>query len=69
MSTLGSSIVTALGAGSGIDTSALVKSLVSASRDPKQQAITSQQSLNSSRISAVGSAISSLDTFADDPVP
>ncbi|BBD98906.1 flagellar hook protein [Sphingobium amiense] len=65
MSTLGSSIVTALGAGSGIDTSALVKSLVSASRDPKQQAITSQQSLNSSRISAVGSAISSLDTFAD----
>ena len=65
MSTLGSSILTALGAGSGIDTSALVKSLVGATRDPKQQAITSQQTLNNSRISAVGSAISSLDTFAD----
>ncbi|PZU13245.1 MAG: flagellar hook protein [Sphingobium sp.] len=65
MTTLGSSILTSLGAGSGVDTSALVKNLVSAARDPKQQAITNQQTLNNSRISAVGSAISSLDTFAN----
>lgn len=65
MTTVGSSILTALNAGSGIDTSALVSSLVSATREPKQTAITSQQTLNSSRISALASAVSSLDTFAD----
>jgi flagellar hook-associated protein 2 len=62
---VGSSILTALGAGSGIDTSSLVSSLVSATREPKQTVITNQQTLNNSRISAVASAISSLDTFAD----
>jgi len=65
MTSVGSSILTALGAGSGIDTSSLVSSLVSATRDPKESAITSRQSLNTSRISALASAISSLDTFAD----
>jgi flagellar hook-associated protein 2 len=65
MTSVGSSILTALNAGSGIDTSALVTSLVSATREPKQTAITSRQSLNTSRISALASAISSLDTFAD----
>lgn len=65
MTTVGSSILTALGAGSGIDTSALVSSLVSATREPKQTAITDRQSLNTSRISALASAISSLNTFAD----
>ncbi|KQM98510.1 flagellar hook protein [Sphingobium sp. Leaf26] len=65
MTAVGSSILTALNAGSGIDTSALVSSLVSATREPKQTAITDRQSLNSSRISALASAISSLDTFAD----
>ncbi|SEJ76514.1 flagellar hook-associated protein 2 [Sphingobium sp. AP50] len=65
MTSIGSSILTSLGAGSGIDTSALVSSLVSATREPKQSAITSNQTLNTSRISALASAISSLDTFAD----
>ncbi len=65
MTSVGSSILTALGAGSGIDTASLVSSLVSATREPKEGAITSRQSLNSSRISALASAISSLDTFAD----
>ena len=37
MTSVGSSILTALGAGSGIDTSSLVSSLVSATRDPKGQ--------------------------------
>lgn len=62
---VGSSILTALGANSGIDTSALVTSLVSATRDPRQSAITTQQTTNNARISALASAISSLDTFAD----
>ncbi|SEQ58067.1 flagellar filament capping protein FliD [Sphingobium sp. YR768] len=65
MTSVGSSILTSLGAGSGIDTAALVSSLVSATRQPKQSAITSNQTLNTSRISALASAISSLDTFAD----
>lgn len=61
---VGSNILTALGAGS-IDTASLVTSLVSATRDPKQQVITSKQSLNSARVSALASAVSSLDTFAN----
>lgn len=65
MTSVGSSILTALGAGSGIDTSALVSSLVSASRAPKQTSITNLQSLNDARISALASAVSSLDTFAN----
>lgn len=65
MTSVGSSILTALGAGSGIDTSALVSSLVSATRDPRETVITNQQTLNDSRISALASASSSLDTFAD----
>ncbi len=65
MTSVSSSISTALGIGSGIDTKALVASLVSATRDPKQQAITSRQSLNDARVSALASASSSLDTFAD----
>ena len=65
MTSVSSSILTALGAGSGIDTASLVSSLVSASKEPKQTAITSRQTLNSARISALASASSSLDTFAD----
>ena len=65
MTSVGSSVLSALNAGSGIDTAALVKSLVAATREPKQAAITSQQSLNTSRISALASAMASLDTFAD----
>ena len=65
MTSVSSSISTALGIGSGIDTSALVTSLVSAARDPKQQMLSSRQTTNSARISALASASSSLDTFAD----
>jgi len=65
MTSVSSSISTALGVGSGIDTNALVSSLVSAARDPKQKVITDRQSLNSARISALASASSSLDAFAD----
>lgn len=65
MTSVGSSIGSALGIGSGIDTGSLVANLVNAVRDPKQKVITAQQSLNSARISALGSASSSLNTFAD----
>jgi flagellar hook-associated protein 2 len=65
MTSVGSSVLTALNAGSGIDTNALVTSLVAATREPKQTAITARQSLNTSRISALASAMSSLNTFAD----
>lgn len=60
-----SSILTALGAGSGIDTASLVTSLVAATRDPKQQVITNRQTTNNAKISALASATNSLDTFAD----
>tara|TARA_R110000787_G_scaffold9028_2_gene31291 strand:+ start:17297 stop:18700 length:1404 start_codon:yes stop_codon:yes gene_type:complete len=65
MASVSSSITTALGVGSGIDTKSLVTSLVAAARDPKQDVITNRQSLNSARISALASASSSIDTFAD----
>jgi flagellar hook-associated protein 2 len=65
MTSVSSSILTALGAGSGIDTGSLVSSLVSAAKEPKQTAITSRQTTNSARISALASASNSLDTFAD----
>ncbi|MFZ2997966.1 flagellar filament capping protein FliD [Sphingobium sp.] len=65
MASVSSSITTALGVGSGIDTKSLVSSLVSAARDPKEKVINSRQSLTSARISALASASSSLDTFAD----
>ncbi|HJT41694.1 MAG TPA: flagellar filament capping protein FliD [Sphingobium sp.] len=65
MTSVSSSITTALGIGSGIDTSALVTSLVSAAREPKEKMLTSRQSANSARVSALASASSSLDTFAD----
>ncbi len=65
MASVTSNITTALGIGSGIDTRSLVSSLVAATRDPKEKVITDRQSLNSARISALASASSSLDTFAD----
>ena len=65
MTSVGGNILSALGANSGIDTSALVTSLVGATRDPRQSAINTQQSTNNARVSALASAMSSLDTFAD----
>lgn len=64
MTSIGSSIVSALNAGSGIDVSALVANLVSAVREPKETAITDKQTLNNARISALASAKSSLETFS-----
>jgi len=64
MTSIGTSISTSLGIGSGIDTGALVTKLVAAVREPKESVITSRQSTNNARISALASASSSLDTFS-----
>lgn len=57
-------IASALGMGTGINTTELVASLVSAARAPKQNAISDRVSTNEARISALASAKSSLSTFS-----
>lgn len=63
-SSIASSLATSLGVGSGIDTSSLVTQLVAATRDPKESLITTKQTTNNARISALASAKSSLSTFS-----
>lgn len=58
-------IASALGAGSGINTTQLVADLVSASREPKETVINSRMSANNARISALASAKSSLTNFSN----
>ncbi|WP_336959613.1 flagellar filament capping protein FliD [Sphingobium aquiterrae] len=65
MTSISSSISSALGINTGVDSAALVSQLVAATRDPKQSVITSRQSTNNTRISALASAKSSLDAFSD----
>jgi flagellar hook-associated protein 2 len=60
----GSAILTALGAGSGIDTTTLVSQLVSATYDPKVSALTDQQTANTAKISSLGTLTSGIDAFA-----
>ncbi|MCH4150376.1 MAG: flagellar filament capping protein FliD [Sphingobium sp.] len=62
---IGTSIAALLGGTGSIDTGALVSQLVTASRAPREKVITSAQSLNGTRISALASATSSLDTFSN----
>lgn len=61
---IASSLTSALGINTGINTTDLVSSLVSATYDPKTQAVNTQISTNTARISALASAKSSLDTFS-----
>ena len=58
------SIATTLGAGSGIDTTALVTSLVSASFDPKDAALKTQETANSAKISSLATLSNGIDSFA-----
>lgn len=60
----GSSILTSLGAGSGIDTDALVTSLVSASFDPKDSALKTKEDANTAKISSLGTLTGGIDAFA-----
>lgn len=58
-----SSILTTLGAGSGLDTTNLVNELVAASQDPIQQQLDTQSTTNSNRISALGTITSDLSAL------
>lgn len=59
------SITAALGAGSGLDTVALVDQLANAARAPREKALANAETLNSARISALGSTRAAIDQFAD----
>jgi len=61
--TTGSSLLTALGAGSGIDTAALVSSLVSASFSGKDSALTAKEKLHTAQISALGTLSNGVTGF------
>lgn len=54
---------TVSGIGSGVDTQAIVKALVEAEKAPKQQQITTQQTTNTTQVSAVGMIKNALDTY------
>lgn len=58
------SITSALGAGSGIDTAALIQSLTAATRAPQQAIIERRTELNNSRISTIATVSASVDSFA-----
>lgn len=60
---MGSNIISALNAGSGIDTTSLVDGLVNAEKAPKEQLLTSRQTKLETQISAYGTLKSSLSTF------
>jgi flagellar hook-associated protein 2 len=56
-------LITALGAGSGVDVKALAKSLVEAERAPKQQAIQSKIDKSQAKISGYSAMMAALDIF------
>lgn len=58
-------IASALGIGSGINTTQLVADLVASSREPKETALNTRITTNNARISALASAKSSLTTFSN----
>lgn len=64
ISTAGSSILTSLGAGSGIDTTSLVSNLVTASFSDRESALTAKQTANTAQISALASLNSGISSFS-----
>lgn len=60
-----SSISNLISGQSGINSAQLVADLVAVTREPREATIQQKQQLNSARISALASASSSLNTFAD----
>lgn len=60
---MASPILPALGLGSGLDTSAIVKALVDAEKTPKQSQIDRQTKSNTATISAIGSLKSALAAY------
>lgn len=57
-------IANIIGAGSGINSSQVVDDLVRATQVPRETLLAQKENLNSARISAIASASSALDTFA-----
>ncbi|MHA6196500.1 flagellar filament capping protein FliD [Pseudomonas wadenswilerensis] len=60
---MASPILPALGLGSGLDTTAIVKALVDAEKTPKQNQLDRQTKANTGSISAIGSLKSALATY------
>lgn len=65
MATTSSNLVTALGAGSGIDIKALAENLVAAERAPREEQLQSQMDKSSARISGYSAIRYSLGTISD----
>lgn len=63
VTSIGSSILTSLGA-SSIDTSSLVDQLATAAIADKQKALTDKETANAAKISDLGKAVSSITTFS-----
>lgn len=61
---MSSSIGYLLGAGSGIDTNALIDSLVSATRTPKESALKKRETSNTAKISALAEASNAISSFS-----
>src|SRR3546814_18955257 len=64
VSSVSSSITSALNMGYGIDSSSIVSGLVSAVRDPKDKAISAKESKVGAQISAIANASAALNNFA-----
>ena len=60
-----SAISNLIGSGTGVNSGQLLIDLVAASREPKEAALSAREQTNQVRISALASASSSLNTFAD----
>jgi flagellar hook-associated protein 2 len=60
----GSSILTALGAGSGIDTASLVTNLVSAAYSDKESQLATKTTANTAKVSSLGTLSNGIDSFA-----
>src|SRR3546814_14667729 len=64
VSSVSSSITSALNMGYGIDSSSIVSGLVSAVRDPKDKALSAKESTVGAQISAIANASAALNNFA-----
>src|SRR3546814_17538727 len=64
VSSVSSSITSALNMGYGIDSSSIVSGLVSAVRDPKDKALSAKESKVGAQISAIANASAALNNFA-----
>ncbi|UAK22976.1 flagellar filament capping protein FliD [Sphingomonas nostoxanthinifaciens] len=64
LASAGSSILTSLNAGSGIDTSSLTTNLTQATFSAKEQALSTKETNNTAQISSLGTLTGGIDSFA-----